>query len=100
MEKEKEQGNVASSASVTTPSTTSASTGSNTTTNPSSRQQAVPQISVYGGITDRQTVQVEISQQTASPHKLHYLLAPSTGHMQQVLLKLIIIVVFFLVTCV
>ncbi|XP_050952473.1 polyhomeotic-like protein 2 isoform X2 [Labeo rohita] len=58
MEKEKEQGNVASSASVTTPSTTSASTGSNTTTNPSSRQQAVPQISVYGGITDRQTVQV------------------------------------------
>ncbi|XP_042569049.1 polyhomeotic-like protein 2 isoform X1 [Cyprinus carpio] len=55
---EKEQGSVASSASVTTPSTTSASTGSNTTTNCSSRQQAVPQISVYGGITDRQAVQV------------------------------------------
>ncbi|XP_077070745.1 polyhomeotic-like protein 2 isoform X2 [Siphateles boraxobius] len=51
---EKEQGSVASSASVTIPSTTSASTISNS----SSRQQAVPQISVYGGITDRQTVQV------------------------------------------
>ncbi|XP_026096933.1 polyhomeotic-like protein 2 isoform X2 [Carassius auratus] len=55
---EKERGSVASSASVTTPSTTSASTGSNTSTNCSSRQQAVPQISVYGGITDRQAVQV------------------------------------------
>ncbi len=65
---EKEQGSVASSANVTIPSTTSVSTGSNTTTNASSRQQAVPQISVYGGITDRQTVQVEInSQSTASP---------------------------------
>lgn len=52
---EKEQGSVASSASVTIPSTTSASTISNS----SGRQQAVPQISVYGGITDRQTVQVE-----------------------------------------
>ncbi|XP_048033420.1 polyhomeotic-like protein 2 isoform X2 [Megalobrama amblycephala] len=55
---EKEQGSVASSASVTIPSTTSASTGINTISNSSSRQQAVPQISVYGGITDRQTVQV------------------------------------------
>jgi len=52
---EKEQGSVASSASVTIPSTTSASIVSNS----SDRQQAVPQISVYGGITDRQTVQVE-----------------------------------------
>ncbi|KAG1961745.1 polyhomeotic-like protein 2 isoform X2 [Pimephales promelas] len=51
---EKEQGSVASSASVTIPSTTSASIVSNS----SDRQQAVPQISVYGGITDRQTVQV------------------------------------------
>ncbi|XDV45942.1 hypothetical protein PO909_013940 [Leuciscus waleckii] len=51
---EKEQGSMASSASVTIPSTTSASTISNS----SGRQQAVPQISVYGGITDRQTVQV------------------------------------------
>ncbi|XP_051735587.1 polyhomeotic-like protein 2 isoform X3 [Ctenopharyngodon idella] len=55
---EKEQGSVASSASVTNPSATLASTGSNTISNSSSRQQAVPQISVYGGITDRQTVQV------------------------------------------
>ncbi|XP_043080195.1 polyhomeotic-like protein 2 [Puntigrus tetrazona] len=55
---EKEQGSVAPSANVTIPSTTSASTGSSTTTNSCSRQQAVPQISVYGGITDRQTVQV------------------------------------------
>lgn len=59
---EKEQGSVASSASVTIPSTTSASTGSNTISNSSSRQQAVPQISVYGGITDRQTVQVQRNQ--------------------------------------
>ncbi|XP_056124111.1 polyhomeotic-like protein 2 isoform X2 [Rhinichthys klamathensis goyatoka] len=51
---EKEQGSVASSASVTIPSTTSASTVSNS----SGRQQPVPQISVYGGMTDRQTVQV------------------------------------------
>ncbi|XP_058620249.1 polyhomeotic-like protein 2 isoform X2 [Onychostoma macrolepis] len=57
MEKE-EQGSMASSANATIPSTTSVSTGSNTTTNAFSRQQAVPQISVYGGITDRQTVQV------------------------------------------
>ncbi|XP_051517238.1 polyhomeotic-like protein 2 isoform X3 [Myxocyprinus asiaticus] len=58
MEKEKEQDSVAFSASVTIPSTTSASTGSNTISSSSNRQQAVPQISVYGGITDRQTVQV------------------------------------------
>ncbi|XP_051515961.1 polyhomeotic-like protein 2 isoform X2 [Myxocyprinus asiaticus] len=55
---EKEQGSVASSASVTIPSTTSASTGNNTISSSSNRQQAVPQISVYRGITDRQTVQV------------------------------------------
>ncbi|XP_051948115.1 polyhomeotic-like protein 2 isoform X2 [Xyrauchen texanus] len=55
---EKEQDSVAFSASVTIPSTTSASTGSNTISSCSNRQQAVPQISVYGGITDRQTVQV------------------------------------------
>lgn len=59
---EKEQGSVASSASVTIPSTTSATTGSSTIANSSSRQQAVPQISVYGGITDRQTVQVQRNQ--------------------------------------
>ncbi|XP_051961723.1 polyhomeotic-like protein 2 isoform X2 [Xyrauchen texanus] len=55
---EKEQGSVASSASVTIPSTTSASTGNNTISSSSNRQQSVPQISVFGGITDRQTVQV------------------------------------------
>lgn len=66
MEKEKELGSVASSANVT--STTSVFTGSNTTANASSRQQAVPQIAVYGGITDRHTVQVEINGlSTASP---------------------------------
>ncbi|XP_056304985.1 polyhomeotic-like protein 2 isoform X2 [Danio aesculapii] len=59
-EQEQEQGSVASSASVTIPSTTSVSTSTSagTISNSSSRQQAVPQISVYGGIADRQTVQV------------------------------------------
>nr|XP_055044136.1 polyhomeotic-like protein 2 isoform X2 [Misgurnus anguillicaudatus] len=53
---EKEQVSVASSASVT--STTSTSTGISTTSASSIRQQVLPQISLYGGITDRQTVQV------------------------------------------
>ncbi|XP_056589767.1 polyhomeotic-like protein 2 isoform X1 [Triplophysa dalaica] len=53
---EKEQGSVASGASVTTPSTTLNSISISTTS--SSRQQVLPQISIYGGITDRQTVQV------------------------------------------
>lgn len=89
---EKEQGSVASSASVTNPSATLASTGSNTISNSSSRQQAVPQISVYGGITDRQTVQVQRNQSQSVycdcksfiyPINLHYPLAPSTGYVQQ-----------------
>ncbi|XP_016135631.1 polyhomeotic-like protein 2 isoform X1 [Sinocyclocheilus grahami] len=83
---EKEQGSVASSANVTIPSTTSASTGSNTTTNSSSRQQAVPQISVYGGITDRQTVQViqqALNRQpsTAAAHYLQQMYAAQQQHL-------------------
>ncbi|XP_016361051.1 polyhomeotic-like protein 2 isoform X1 [Sinocyclocheilus anshuiensis] len=83
---EKEQGSVASSANVNIPSTTSASTGSNTTTNSSSRQQAVPQISVYGGITDRQTVQViqqALNRQpsTAAVHYLQQMYAAQQQHL-------------------
>ncbi|XP_052450880.1 polyhomeotic-like protein 2 isoform X1 [Carassius gibelio] len=86
MEKEKEQGSVASSAYVTIPSTTSASTGNITTTNSSSRQQAVPQISVYGGITDRQTVQViqqALNRQpsTAAAHYLQQMYAAQQQHL-------------------
>ncbi|XP_016404583.1 polyhomeotic-like protein 2 isoform X1 [Sinocyclocheilus rhinocerous] len=83
---EKEQGSVASSANGTIPSTTSASTGINTTTNSSSRQQAVPQISVYGGITDRQTVQViqqALNRQpsTAAAHYLQQMYAAQQQHL-------------------
>uniref|UniRef100_A0A8C1U8L0 Polyhomeotic homolog 2a (Drosophila) n=1 Tax=Cyprinus carpio TaxID=7962 RepID=A0A8C1U8L0_CYPCA len=86
MEKEKEQGSVASSAYVTIPNTTSASTGNNTTTNSSSRQQPVPQISVYGGITDRQTVQViqqALNRQpsTAAAHYLQQMYAAQQQHL-------------------
>lgn len=83
MEKEQEQVSVAFSASVTIPSTTSASTSTSagTISYSSSRQQAVPQISVYGGITDRQTVQVEVnlSQSNVSALLLPHKLALSSG---------------------
>ncbi|XP_067302393.1 polyhomeotic-like protein 2 isoform X3 [Pseudorasbora parva] len=83
---EKEQGSVASSASATLPSTTSASTGGSAISNSSSRQQAVPQISVYGGITDRQTVQViqqALNRQpsTAAAHYLQQMYAAQQQHL-------------------
>ncbi|KAL0978519.1 hypothetical protein UPYG_G00171620 [Umbra pygmaea] len=52
-----EQGPPASSSS-TTASTASSTSTSNITASSSTGRQAVPQISVYGGIPDRQTVQV------------------------------------------
>ncbi|MFT7814145.1 polyhomeotic-like protein 2 isoform X1 [Arapaima gigas] len=56
---ESEQGPPASSASSTgTTTTTAATTSSTTTTSSSTGRQTVPQISVYSGIPDRQTVQV------------------------------------------
>ncbi|TRY96647.1 hypothetical protein DNTS_024261 [Danionella cerebrum] len=84
MEKENEQGSVASVASVSIPSNTSVSTGQ--TSNSSSRQQVVPQISVYGGITDRQTVQViqhALSRQpsTAAAQYLQQMYAAQQQHL-------------------
>ncbi|XP_064822567.1 polyhomeotic-like protein 2 isoform X5 [Oncorhynchus masou masou] len=53
-----EQGPPASSTSSTGATATSTSTTSSSTTTNSTGRQAVPQISVYSGIPDRQTVQV------------------------------------------
>ncbi|XP_030623593.1 polyhomeotic-like protein 2 [Chanos chanos] len=57
---EKEQGPLASSADASAPSNTITTTSTVSTTNSTTNntRQTVPQISVYGGIPDRQTVQV------------------------------------------
>ncbi|XP_029103581.1 polyhomeotic-like protein 2b isoform X2 [Scleropages formosus] len=55
---ENEQAPPASSASSTGTTTATTTTSSTTTTSGSAGRQAVPQISVYSGIPDRQTVQV------------------------------------------
>ncbi|KAM8867286.1 polyhomeotic-like protein 2b [Synchiropus picturatus] len=49
---------VATSSGGTTSSSSSSSTSSNSSSTTTTGRSAVPQISVYGGITDRQTVQV------------------------------------------